>query len=122
KSYISHNQVIQKIMNADILLLLIPNVKINKNIIPGKIFEYLRTGNYIMGIGSENGDVAEILRKTKHGEIFSPERKFSEILEKIILRINKKEKMGINWDKIGRYTREDTTRQLVGIFEKTINQ
>ena len=70
-SYIPHSEVITKIMSADILLLLIPQFEINKNIIPGKIFEYLAAHKPIMGIGNPKGDSAEILNKSKLGKMYS---------------------------------------------------
>ncbi len=38
--------------------------------VPGKLFEYLRTGNKIIAFGDDNTEVAEILRQANAGQLF----------------------------------------------------
>ena len=68
--YVSHPDMIDNISKSQLLLLLIPNTKKNLSIVPGKIFEYLATKKYIIGIGPKNGDSAEILQDAQAGEMF----------------------------------------------------
>lgn len=58
------------VANSEALLLVIPDIENNEGILTGKIFDYLGTGNPILGIGPSNGDAAEILRKSQGGEMF----------------------------------------------------
>ena len=49
-SFVAHHEAVQRMMSADILLFIIPKSERNKLIITGKLFEYLATGNPILGI------------------------------------------------------------------------
>lgn len=61
KGYLSHQESIEGISNADLLLLSnFPDEK-SKGIIPGKIFEYMATENPILAIGPSRGDIQKIL-------------------------------------------------------------
>ena len=57
--------------NADLLLLVIPNIENSEGILTGKIFEYLASGNPIIGLGPKNGDAAKIIDQCKAGKFFS---------------------------------------------------
>jgi len=71
KGYVSHKESIQGIKNADLLLLTnFPDEK-SKGIIPGKLFEYIATGNPVLAIGPGGGDVTQILSETQTGKYFS---------------------------------------------------
>ncbi|TKG90129.1 glycosyltransferase [Puteibacter caeruleilacunae] len=67
KGYVAHDEVIEKYKKASLLLLILNNSHIVKGNIPGKFFEYLGSGKPILAIGSEEGDVAEILHSGNHG-------------------------------------------------------
>lgn len=70
--YSSHKETIGHIISSDMLLLLIPEHKYNDVIVTGKIFEYLRSGNTILGIGPVKGDAAKVLNETGAGKMFEP--------------------------------------------------
>jgi glycosyltransferase involved in cell wall biosynthesis len=71
KGYVSHLESIQGIKNADLLFLTNFNEEKSRGIIPGKVFEYMATGNPILAIGPEQGDVEKILKETQSGKYFS---------------------------------------------------
>lgn len=75
RGHVSHAQAVETMMNAGILLLLIPRTNDNKGILTGKIFEYLRSGKPILGIGPADGDAAAILSETGAGKMFDPDDK-----------------------------------------------
>ncbi|NVK26724.1 MAG: glycosyltransferase family 4 protein [Flavobacteriia bacterium] len=58
------------VANSEVLLLVIPDIENNEGILTGKIFDYLGTGNPILGIGPSNGDAAVILRDSRGGAMF----------------------------------------------------
>lgn len=60
-SYVDHKKAIEYMLNATVLLMIIPNIENNKGILTGKLFEYLATGNPIINIGPKDGDAAIIL-------------------------------------------------------------
>jgi len=72
--YLSHRECLQYTMGTDLLLLLIKEIAINKTqtvTIPGKLFEYLASGNPIMMIGPQ-GDAADIVTSSKIGTVSAP--------------------------------------------------
>jgi len=117
--YVSHPEMIENISKSQVLLLLIPNTKKNLSIVPGKIFEYLATKKYIIGIGPRKGDSAEILADAQAGEMFE----FSDY-ESLKLRILEHYK---NWEKniqptinekaLNNFSRLHLTKKLITVFE-----
>jgi glycosyltransferase involved in cell wall biosynthesis len=67
KSQVSHSEAIQQMLNASLLLLVIPDVKENKGILTGKLFEYLAAKRPILCIGPVDGDAAAIIQQCESG-------------------------------------------------------
>ncbi len=70
ESYIPHESMLDMIYQPQILLLIINDLPDNRLVITGKIFDYLPTGNPILGIGPPDGDAAKILKETGAGRMF----------------------------------------------------
>lgn len=68
---VSHSDVVVYQKNADMLLLVIPDVPGSKSILTGKLFEYLASSNPILGLGNPEGDAAEIIAEVNAGRVFS---------------------------------------------------
>jgi hypothetical protein len=51
------------------LLLLINDTQHTRGLLPGKLFEYLAARRPILGIGSETGDAAQLISKSRGGEV-----------------------------------------------------
>jgi len=71
--YTHHEDAITLMINSSMLLLVIPDHFNNKNIVTGKIFEYIASGKPILCLGPENGDAAAILSQNNNGECYSYE-------------------------------------------------
>ncbi len=69
--YVSHQEAISFQNSAQVLLLIEMNKEETAAIIPGKIFEYLRSKRPILAIGPEKSDVEGILKETEAGEYFT---------------------------------------------------
>ena len=100
-------------------LLLITNFpqESSKGIIPGKIFEYLATGNQILSFGPKDADVAMILEKTNAGKHFGYEEK--ENVKNYILSIYKNWKSGKLQSEnanIEEFSRKNLTKKLSEIL------
>ena len=68
--YVPHSESVQHLMNADVLLLVIPEIENNEGILTGKLFEYLGSRKPILMIGPPDGDAANIIRSCNAGGIF----------------------------------------------------
>ncbi|MCC5922004.1 MAG: glycosyltransferase family 4 protein [Cyclobacteriaceae bacterium] len=73
--YITHRKLLQLYEEVDILLLLSNKGFNNEGHLPGKLFEYMATGKFILAFGDPNGDMAEILHNYKNYELFDYEDK-----------------------------------------------
>lgn len=106
--YVDHKKSVEYITNSNLLLLVIPEVKNNQGIVPGKLFEYISTGNKVIGIGPTDGDVNQILRSTGAGQIFYPDE-HQEIADFIRHAWAQPEIGSGNFE---RYSRKEQTRVL----------
>ena len=119
--YVSHQEAIAYQNKSQVLLLLIPNVKNNKGILTGKLFEYLKAKRPILAIGPEKGDLATILQETNSGVIvnFDGEEKLK--LEIVALyQKYKEDKLTVNFSNIEKYHRKELTKKLASIL-KSLN-
>ncbi len=68
--YLPHDESVEEMQHSSLLLLTNFPDETSKGIIPGKIFEYLSTGNTIISFGPKDSDVQKILEKTNSGKHF----------------------------------------------------
>ncbi|KQC03805.1 MAG: hypothetical protein APR54_02295 [Candidatus Cloacimonas sp. SDB] len=110
--YVEHSQALEFVKNSDILLLFLEKKENYTGHIPAKLFEYITSGNYILGIGPPNGDAAGIIAQTGTGKVYSPQHDFAAIVEKLIADIKNKTEKSVNWKEIKKYSRKELTKQL----------
>lgn len=115
--YLSHSAANAEMRNSDLLLITnFPN-ETSKGIIPGKIFEYLQTGNQILSFGPKDGDVKKILEETNAGKHFSYDD--SEPLKSFILEKYQDWKNGnlsFQTKNIEQFSRKNLTKKLSEIL------
>tara|TARA_R110002126_G_scaffold277560_2_gene423551 strand:+ start:37398 stop:38660 length:1263 start_codon:yes stop_codon:yes gene_type:complete len=118
KGYVPHQKAIQYQKKAQVLLLLIPNVKKSEGILTGKLFEYLTAKRPILALGPEKGDLAEILKITNAGVVIGFDNK--EQLTAEILDVYSKFKTGnleVSSKNIEQFHRKELTKQLSTIIK-----
>jgi glycosyltransferase involved in cell wall biosynthesis len=69
RDMVAHQQALQVMFQSHLLLLVKGLGKNSNSQIPGKLFEYLGTGNEIIGLVPLNSEAADIIRETKSGLI-----------------------------------------------------
>ena len=67
--FLPYKEMLQSVMQADYLLV----CPTEKRHVPGKLFEYLRSGNPIIAIGDENVEVKSILSNSNAGMFLTPQ-------------------------------------------------
>ncbi len=116
--YVKHAESVEEMHSADLLLITNFPDSASKGIIPGKIFEYLSTGNRIISFGPENADVETILKQTDAGKHFLYSDKDSA--KNYILRMFHEWQNGSLQKsrnaKTELYSRRNLTRQLAEIL------
>ncbi|MCX7610458.1 MAG: glycosyltransferase family 4 protein [Ignavibacterium sp.] len=122
--YLSHNEVLKLNFNSHLLIMIVNRVATSNEILPGKLFEYFATGNYILVIGPENGVSARLVRYVGQGNAVDYENK--DEIKKIILELFEKWREGkifkIDSPRRNEFTREEITKKLeeiiFSLFEK----
>lgn len=119
-TYVEHKSLIKEIINSDILLLSIPDCEDNKGIVTGKIFEYIRTDNFILGIGPEDGDAADLIKYTESGLLFSYDSDITKFMESLYDKKMKGDSLKQSNKNIAEFSREYLTKKLVEVLNYVI--
>ena len=115
--YVEHKKAMEYLARSVALLLVVPEGKNVNEPIPGKLFEYLASKRKIIALGPKDGDVAEILEKTKGGRMFG--KNDSELLGKYLISIYDDLRNGIfesNPEGIEEYTRQNLAGKIAEIL------
>jgi glycosyltransferase involved in cell wall biosynthesis len=115
--YVAHEVAINQMIDADLLLLLIPRQN-SKGILTGKLFEYLATGNFILGIGDEDGIAARVIRKCNAGTMIGYARDPIEMLRTQYERWQQGQPHRGNQEEIAKYSRRNLTKKLADLFNE----
>jgi len=121
--YLPHREALQRTQTASAMLLLVTQSQKNLRILPGKTFEYMRTGKPILALGPEDGEVARILNDSNTGKMISYE-KYDEIYDNVLRLYSQWRKAGslqqnVDAD-IQSYSRQNLTAKLVNVFESIL--
>jgi len=113
---VDHQTALQEMMNADVLLNCLANMKQSKLLISGKLMEYLATGNNTIIIGNPEGDAAHLAKPIPNAEVVSPNdiNSLKIIFEKFYSsgRANHQPHPSIY-----NYTRKNTAKELKELIE-----
>ena len=115
--YMSHSAANEEMQHSQLLLLTNFPEQSSKGIIPGKIFEYLATGNQILSFGPQDSDVKKILAETKAGRHFSYDEE-EEVKTFILERFNdwKHGISPVNTKNIDQFSRKNLTKKLTELL------
>ncbi len=120
--YLSHYKVLELNFNSHLLIMIVNRVATSNEILPGKIFEYIASGNFILVIGPENGNSARLVNYVKQGTAIDYEEKSR--MKELILDLFNKWKNGelkkIETPERFEFTRERITQRLIKIIETLI--
>ncbi|WP_395093623.1 glycosyl transferase family 1 [Vaginella massiliensis] len=118
--YVQHKDSLKAIQHANILLLTNFDNPQSKGIIPGKLFEYMATGNPILAVGPANADVQKILEETRAGIYFLHDEKSkikTFIQQQYLLWLKNPEAVySPNIEAVKQYTRRNLTERLVELL------
>ncbi len=118
--YVRHDESIKLLMNADVLLLIIPRTENNEGILTGKLFEYLAVHKPILAIGPKQGDAAAIIHECESGKVFdySEKEEILNYLKELYKQKNKQGFLTAGNDKVEQYSRKNLTKTLIEILHE----
>lgn len=120
-NYVNHDQVINLIINSDLLILVIPRYH-GKGIQTGKLYEYMASGNYTLGFGDPQSEVANTIKECGAGDMISYDGDPSDLIIKQIQRWQEGIQHQPDFQKIARFERKNITRRLAQVFNEVIEQ
>lgn len=115
--YIPHDQAVQEMMDADMLLLPLPKVN-TKGVLSGKVFDYLGSGNYILTIGDTESEAADLIRTCRAGEVFNHEEDVAPAIIRQIEKWQAGEVHTPDFEERAHYDRRNIARKFAVLFDE----
>lgn len=118
--YLPHSKSLEHLMTSDALLLIVDESKESKEIVPGKVFEYLGTYRPILAIAPDDGAVANIIHQTKSGLVAhqSQTEKIAENFLKLYQMWENSSVFQPNVEEIQKYSRKEHSKMLAELFNQ----
>jgi glycosyltransferase involved in cell wall biosynthesis len=79
KGFLPYHKMIEELSAASYVMVCASE----KRHVPGKLFEYLRSGKPILAFGDDNNEVEKILKQTNAGKIFSYSYDTTDIFQQL---------------------------------------
>lgn len=116
--YVSHEESISYLLESSVLLIVIPKIKNNEGIVPGKIFEYLAARKPILCLGPENCNVGEFISECDAGATYDYSNKnVGEFIEAKMLQWQNDPNLNLAKDTYKKYSRKELTKQFSEIIK-----
>ncbi len=116
-AHVPHKKSVELLLESNVLLLLIPEVKNNEGILTGKLFEYMAACNPIVCIGPKHGNAAAIINDCEAGKVF--EKNESELivtyLESLVEQYLNQKSIKTKNDLHQKYSRRNLSKQMASL-------
>lgn len=121
--YQNHSTAVRFQKNASLLILPIREEPETKAILPGKLFEYLAAGKPILGVGTREGAMAQVLHETESGVIldWTDRTATADYIEKCWSRFKEGKEPETGKD-LKRYSRKELTRRMAELLDSLISR
>lgn len=113
--YVPHSKSIEYLLQSDVLLLIVDESKESRNIVPGKVYEYIGVKKPLIAIAPQDSDIADLIRETNSGKVAHQTE--IEKTEKIIMDyyykwLEEKPLNEPNITEINKYERRNSAKKL----------
>ncbi|MCE2847001.1 MAG: glycosyltransferase family 4 protein [Sphingobacteriales bacterium] len=117
--HVPHLEATRAMQNADMLLLVIPDVPGADGILTGKLFEYIGSETPILGMGPCVGEASRILTETQAGTMFERTDVSGMVafIEQVFLRRDDTAAASQRSGNATNYSRYSLTEKLTGLIE-----
>lgn len=115
---VSHEESIRYLLKSTLLLLVIPEIKNDKEILTGKLFEYLAAMKPVICIGPRDGDAALVIKECNAGITFerNMENEIYKYLEEKLNMWNTGINLDITNNNYQKYSRYSQSKELSKII------
>ncbi len=117
---VTHERSVGYLNESTALLLVIPDVKNDKGILTGKLFEYLASRKTIICIGPEDGEAASVINECSAGKTFgrNNENGLYEYMKGLLMTWKEKGNLNIHSDIYKKYSRRSQTAELIRVINE----
>jgi hypothetical protein len=117
KPSVPHKELIKVYEAASLLVLILTGYKDAEGYLPGKLFEYIATGQPVLGVGPVNGDAAVLINESKAGRMIA-DFDVNAIKEEIMIRFNEwtRGQLQDRSENAERYSRKSITARLTDLL------
>jgi glycosyltransferase involved in cell wall biosynthesis len=120
--FVPHDQTLDILSGASVLLLCINNTPNAGGILTNKFFEYLSAQRPVLAIGPVDGDAAQILAETRAGNIFNYNDAFGlKNHISALFELYSQHNLTVESRGIEKFSRKNLTRQLSELLNKLIS-
>lgn len=115
---VSHEELIPLYGNSALFLLILTGYKDAEGFLPGKLFEYLAAGAFILGVGPASGDASALLHETDGGVMIESgdEPGIRKILRENYLQWKSGQQPPARTTSASRYSRKHITGELARVL------
>lgn len=120
RAHMAHDCLLEVLREKQLLLLVVNEGRLHRYSLPSKIFEYLPTGNPVLGIGPADHEVCRIVEETGVGAMFPAGERAG--IENFIMSAYENWSAGRSGVKkrFPQYERRTQSRQLAEVFESVL--
>ena len=115
---IAHEEVLQKQMNSDVLLLISWMNESEKMFIPGKVYEYMACKKPILSIGYHEGSLKDLIEKTEIGHHVSDVENCKKAIYDYYSKYNNNELKYCGNEFADEYSVKETAKKFAQILEE----
>lgn len=117
--YMPHEESIRYLLRADALLLIVDEAKESKEIVPGKVYEYIGAMRPIIAVAPTQGAIHELLLETKSGKTAhqTDVQGIARVVEEYFLAWQAGRSFAPNMEAIAKYERRNATKALAMLLE-----
>ncbi len=115
---VTHEKSIDYLSESTVLLLVIPEIKNDRGILTGKLFEYLASQKPVICIGPPDGDAADIISECSAGRTFARNdgKGIVDYLNELVSEWKKNNELKTNNDKFRKYSRRNQAKELSSLI------
>ncbi len=121
--YVAHKKSIEFLLSSDALLLIVDDSKDSKDIVPGKVYEYIGTLKRVIAIAPVDSAIAELIKEVGGGFV-AEEKDIDGIalgIESLYTKwANNEDRLNQNTEAVNKYERKEAAKELAEVLNHLV--